>query len=376
MFKISQQDENTKARNGTLKTSHGILETPFFMPVGTNATIKTLSNEDLLGMGCSIVLSNTYHLFIRPGMEVIKKAEGLHKFMGWKGPILTDSGGYQVFSLARLRKVIDNGVEFQSHLDGQPHFFTPEEVISIEKELGSDIIMPLDECAPYPCERKAAEESVIRTILWARRSREFFLKGSPSQLLFGIVQGSTYEDLREQSAREITSIGFDGYAIGGVSVGEPVDVIFSTIEWVEPYLPKESVRYLMGVGLPDQIVKAVGEGIDMFDTCIPTRYGRNGTAFTNLGKLTVRNAEYALDQRPLDEHCDCFVCQNYIRSYIRHLINANEILGLRLISYHNVYFYIHLMQQIRDAIKQGQFLQFQKKFLSNYAEDTKLTPGT
>ena len=375
-FQVNSKDPQSKARRGVLKTLHGEIQTPFFMPVGTNATVKTLTCEDLIGMNSQIVLSNTYHLFIRPGTEVIKNAGGLHRFMGWHKSILTDSGGYQVFSLAKMREINDEGVVFQSHVDGTKHFFTPEKVVEIEQILGSDVMMPLDECAPYPSDHKEAEIAVKRTTLWARRAKDFFLQEiarknlSPvgnRQLLFGIVQGATYEDLRRRSAQEIIDIDFDGYAIGGVSVGEPVDLMFETLDWVEPLLPENRPRYFMGIGMPDQIVRAVGMGIDMFDTCIPTRYGRNGTAFTSQGRLTVRNACYTMDQNPLDEACDCFVCRKYSRSYIRHLLNASEILGLRLLSYHNVYFYVQLLAKIRRAIEDGKFVEFQKKFLSTYS---------
>lgn len=410
MFKIITKDSNTEARAGILKTAHGEIKTPFFMPVGTNATVKTLGSEDLIAMGSEVVLSNTYHLFIRPGLDVIQQAGGLHRFMNWDRPILTDSGGYQVFSLAKLRELSDDGVSFQSHVDGKTHFFSPEQVISIEKILGSDIMMPLDECAPYPCDRKVAEKALIRTTAWAKRSKDFYastlldaqeklnkteaslsinperidqsLKSEMSrrvyfkdasesnrQLLFGIIQGATYEDLRKRSAEEIVEIGFDGYAVGGVSVGEPVELMFATLEWLKGCLPEGSPHYFMGIGLPDQIVKAVGLGIDMFDTCIPTRYGRNGSAFTEQGRITVRNAQYTLDQSPLDPKCDCFVCQKYTRSYIRHLVNASEILGLRLLSYHNVYFYVNLLRRIREVIVENRFQQFQKIFLSNYQSE-------
>ncbi len=368
MFTILNQDQNTKARRATLKTSHGEIQTPFFMPVGTSATVKSLSSEDLKEINSQIVLSNTYHLFLRPGMDIIKNAGGLHGFMNWNKPILTDSGGYQVFSLSQFRKITDDGVKFQSHLDGSTHFLRPEDIVSIQGILGSDIMMPLDECAPYPCGERQAKEALDRTTLWARRSREFFLSSplKEKHFLFGIVQGSNYKDLREQSAKEIVDIGFDGYAIGGVSVGEPIEFMFHAISQVEPFLPEDKPRYVMGIGTPDQIVKAVGKGIDMFDTCIPTRYGRNGSAFTSRGRLVVRNAEFASDLRPLDDQCDCFVCRNHSRSYIRHLYNANEITGLHLISYHNVYFYIKLMERIRKAIEQNIYDQFQKEFLACY----------
>jgi queuine tRNA-ribosyltransferase len=289
--------------------------------------------------------------------------------MNWHGPILTDSGGYQVFSLTKFRKITDEGVEFRSHIDGTLHFLTPEDVITIQQGLGSDFMMPLDECAPYPCDRDEAEKSVARTTQWAKRAREFFLKSQTSvdkQFLFGIIQGSSYEDLRRQSAKEIIDIGFDGYAIGGVSVGEPVDIMFETIDWVKGLLPAQQPRYLMGIGHPDQIVKAVGEGIDMFDTCVPTRYGRHGSAFTSTGKKILLNARYTKDFTPIDEHCECHVCQTYTKSYIRHLINLKELTGLQLISYHNLYFYVNLMRQIREAIEQDRYGDFQKSFLDKY----------
>ncbi len=378
MFTLKQKDKNTKARLGAISTDHGIIESPFFMPVGTNATVKGLDSEDLRQMQSQIVLSNTYHLYLRPGLEVLQQAGGLHSFMQWDRPILTDSGGYQVFSLTKLRKISDEGVEFQSHIDGSLHFFTPEKVMMIEGVLGSDMIMPLDECAPYPCEKKAAEIALKRTTAWARRSKDYFtqkLQSKNKQYLFGIVQGAHYKEMRERSAGEIMDIGFDGYAIGGVSVGEPVEVMFETLDWVMPLLPQDKPRYFMGIGLPDQIVRAVGEGVDMFDTCIPTRFGRHGSAFTRKGKLVVRNGEFAKDFAPLDEDCDCFVCKKYTRSYIRHLMNTGEILGLRLISYHNVHFYVRLMRQIREAIQAGRYDEFQKEFLRNYCSDQGLVAG-
>ncbi|MBN1870321.1 MAG: tRNA guanosine(34) transglycosylase Tgt [Candidatus Omnitrophica bacterium] len=372
MFQLVKKDNNTKARIGKLTTAHGIIESPFFMPVGTNATVKTLWFESLLEFDTQIVLSNAYHLFLRPGLDVIGEAGGLHRFMSWDGPILTDSGGYQVFSLAKLRKLTDSGVQFQSHYDGSLQFFTPEKVVDIQRVLGSDIMMALDECAPYPCERKQAQEAVKRTTVWARQAREHFLKvqeEKTQQFQFGIIQGATFKDLREQSAREILDIGFDGYAIGGVSVGEPVPVMFETLDWVMLLLPEHKPRYFMGIGLPDQIVKAVGQGVDMFDTCIPTRYGRHGSAFTSEGRIVIRNAAYIKDFGPIDTACGCRVCKKYTRSYIRHLFNCNEILGLNLIAYHNVYFYVNLMKQIRTAIADNCFPEFQKKFLEKYKSE-------
>jgi len=372
MYTFIKKDKNTKARLGKVTTAHGVIHAPFFMPVGTNGTVKTLSFESLLEFDTQIVLSNTYHLFLRPGLDVIEAAGGLHKFMSWDKPILTDSGGYQVFSLAKLRKLTNEGVEFQSHYDGSSQFFTPEKVIDIERVIGADMIMPLDECAPYPCDRAQAEISVRRTTVWANQARQHFFKTQEEegrQYLFGIVQGSTYKDLREQSARELVDIGFDGYAIGGVSVGEPVPIMFETLDWVMPLLPEDKPRYFMGIGLPDQIVKAVGEGIDMFDTCIPTRYGRHGSAFTRKGRIVVRNATYTKDFSPIDEKCACRVCQKYTRSYIRHLLNSHEILGLKLVTFHNVFFYINLMRQIREAIASDRYQEFQGGFLKEYGSE-------
>jgi len=372
MFQLLKKDKNTKARLGMITTAHGKIDSPFFMPVGTNGTVKTLSFESLLEFQTQIVLSNTYHLFLRPGLDVIGEAGGLHQFMSWDKPILTDSGGYQVFSLTKLRKLTDDGVEFQSHYDGSTQFFTPEKVIDIQRVIGSDIMMPLDECAPYPCDRAQTEKSVERTTVWAKRSRQHYFnteKEKGRQFLFGIIQGATFKDLRERSAHELIDIGFDGYAIGGVSVGEPVPVMFETLDWVMPLLPEDKAHYFMGIGLPDQIVKAVGEGIDMFDTCIPTRYGRHGSAFTSRGRIVVRNATYFKDFGPIDDACSCRVCVKYSRSYIRHLLSSNEILGLKLVTYHNVYFYVNLMKQIREAIVQDRYQEFQKEFLSKYGSD-------
>ena len=370
-FQLIKKDNATGARIGLIKTGHGDIETPVFMPVGTNATVKTLTSEDLLQIDSQMVLSNTYHLYLRPGKDIIQEAGGLHSFMNWQRPILTDSGGYQIFSLAKLRQVKDDGVEFQSHSDGSTHFFTPEKIVDIQRTLGSDIMMVLDECAPFPCDRKLAEESVNRTTVWATRSHQQFLKtdNGSKQFQFGIIQGATYEDLRMKSAEQILGIGFNGYAVGGVSVGEPVDLMFKTLGWVEPFLPEDRPRYFMGSGMPDQIVQGVAMGMDMFDTSIPTRYGRNGSAFTEEGRLTIRNAPFANDFRPLDEYCNCFVCRKYTRAYIRHLVNTSEILGLHLLSYHNVYFYVRLLKRIRQAIKENRFEDFKKEFLGNYRTD-------
>ncbi len=369
MFKLIHTDASTAARRGVITTPHGAVESPFFMPVATTGTVKTMSSVDLHDMQSQMVLSNTYHLYLRPGLGLMEHAGGLHKFMNWDKPILTDSGGYQAFSLTKFRKITDEGVKFRSHIDGSMHFFTPEKVMDIQRLLGSDMVMPLDECSPYPCGRKEAIQAVRRTTYWAKRCKEHFHKTGMherGQRLFAIVQGSTYEDLRRQSAEELLHINFDAYAIGGVSVGETVKEMFETLNWVIGYLPKDKPRYFMGIGLPDQIVRAVGLGVDMFDCSVPTRYGRHGSAFTHHGKLNIRNSEFTKDLRPLDENCDCGVCKNYTRCYIRHLLNMNEITGVRLMSYHNLYFYIKLMQHIRQAIEADNYAQFQKQFLTDY----------
>jgi len=363
MFNVIHKDKNSKARLGKLTTAHGEIDTPCFMPVGTQGTVKTLSPQELKESGASIILSNAYHLFLRPGTEVVKKAGGLHAFMSWPGPILTDSGGYQIFSLALLRKVNDGGVEFQSHIDGLKHFLTPEDVIQIQKDFGSDIIMPLDECVHYPCSYDHATVAMKRTIDWGRRSKRVH---NNQALLFGIVQGATYEDLRQSCSEQLREIGFDGYAIGGVSVGEPKNLSYNIVNFVLGFLPQDKPHYLMGVGVPEDIVNVVESGIDMFDCVVPTRYGRNGTAFTSEGRLTIRNSPYIEDFRPLDKKCSCYTCKNFSRAYLRHLFNTDEILGLRLVSLHNVHFYLELMQKIREAIAQDRLVEFKKEFLGNY----------
>ncbi|MDD5097486.1 MAG: tRNA guanosine(34) transglycosylase Tgt [Candidatus Omnitrophica bacterium] len=364
MFTIIHKDKNSKARLGKLETAHGAFDTPAFMPVGTHATIKGLMFKDVEEAGAQIVLSNAYHVFLRPGIEVIKKAGGLHKFMGWNKPILTDSGGYQVFSLALFRKMHDHGVEFQSHIDGLKHFLTPEDVIQIQKDLGSDIVMPLDECIQYPCTKDQAKVAMERTIDWAKRS--LAVQDKDRQLLFGIIQGATYEDLRSSCAKRLVDMDFDGYSIGGVSVGESSNLIYNIIDLVVGLIPDTKPRYAMGIGYPFDIVEAVDRGVDMFDCVIPTRYGRNGTAFTSTGKIIIRNAAYTEDLRPLDAKCGCYVCKNFSRAYLRHLFNAKEMLGLILLSLHNVYFFLDLMRQIRQAIKEDKFSQFKQMFLMSY----------
>ncbi|MBF0489083.1 MAG: tRNA guanosine(34) transglycosylase Tgt [Candidatus Omnitrophica bacterium] len=372
MYTLINKDLNTPARRGTVHTPHGDVPTPFFMPVATTATVKTMSSIDLNDMDSPIVLSNTYHLYLKPGLEIMELAGGLHKFMNWTKPILTDSGGYQAFSLTEFRKITDEGIKFRSHIDGSMHFFTPEKVMEIQKVLGSDMVMPLDECSPYPCDRKSALRGLKRTTAWAKRCKEHFHNigmHDQGQRLFAIVQGATYQDLREQSAQELMDIGFDAYAIGGVSVGETVKEMFEALNWVIPHLPKDKPRYFMGIGLPDQIVRAVGLGIDMFDCSIPTRYGRHGSAFTSKGRIVIVNSEFTKDFTPLDENCHCPVCKTYTRAYIRHLLKLNEITGVRLMSYHNLYFYVKLMERIRAAIEANHYEQFQKKFLTDYKSE-------
>lgn len=354
-----------------MTTAHGSIDTPCFMPVGTHATVKGILPQQLEECGAQIMLSNAYHVFLRPGIDVIKKAGGLHNFMSWGKPILTDSGGYQIFSLAKLRKVNDEGVEFQSHIDGKRHFFNPEDVMDIQTALGADIIMPLDECAHYPCTRDHALVAMNRTVMWARRSKKKFAVNSlapaeKKQFLFGIVQGATYDDLRKECTKIMVDMDFDGYAVGGVSVGEPSNLIYNTIEQVCASLPPEKPRYVMGVGLPQDIIEAVDRGVDMLDCVVPTRYGRNGTAFTSLGKIVIRNSPYIEDFTALDPNCSCFVCKEFSRAYIRHLFNAEEMLGLILVSYHNIYFFLDMMRKIRTAIAQSRFSEFKKEFLNKY----------
>jgi len=366
MFKIIHKDRFTNARVGTLETAHGAIETPVFMPVGTQATVKALSNEEVKYCGAGIILGNTYHLYLRPGMEIIKNAGGLHKFMSWDRAILTDSGGFQVFSLATLMKVKEEGVEFNSHVDGSRHFLTPEKVVQLQYELGSDIMMPLDECLHYPSTKDKAEQSLAITNRWAKRSKEEFERlvggGSNLPLLFGIVQGSTYPDLRKRAAEELVSMNFDGYSIGGLSVGEPAELMYEMMENAVRYLPLDKPRYAMGVGMPHDFFKAIEKGVDMFDCVVPTRNARNGAAYTNEGRIIIRNGEYSKDLKPLSESCDCVVCKNYSRSYIRHLFNTEEILGLILTSLHNVYFYVKLLDRIRKAIREDRFLELKKEF--------------
>ena len=364
-FEIIKKDSQSNARLGKLQTPRGIIETPVFMPVGTQGTVKTFSSGELADMGSSIILSNTYHLYLRPGPEIMQKAGGLHKFMNWPKPILTDSGGYQVFSLARLRKLSHQGVDFQSHIDGKTYSFTPENVMEFQQILGSDIIMPLDECSPYPCEYNYACNSVSLTVEWASRSRiKHPAEKDAQQALFGIIQGSTFQDLRKECLERLLEIDFPGYAFGGLSVGEPIDLMHEVIGYTAPQMPEDKPRYLMGSGTPDDIIRSIEQGMDMFDCVLPTRNGRTGTAFTSTGRVVIRNARHKDDFGPLDPECDCLACRDYSRAYLRHLHIADEILGLRLISYHNVYFYIKLLGKIRKAIEENTFQELKRKITS------------
>ncbi len=363
-IEIIKECPETGARAGMLHTPHGSFPTPMFMPVGTQATVKTLSPEELEEMGAGIILSNTYHLFLRPGHELVEKAGGLHKFMNWKRGVLTDSGGFQVFSLGAMRKIKEDGVEFRSHIDGAKKLLTPEIATKVQEALGADIIMAFDECVPYPAEHHYAKTSTDRTTRWAERCRD--AHGRNDQALFGIVQGGMYKDLRQKSAEELVELDFPGYAVGGLSVGEPKEMMYDILSDTTRFLPREKPRYLMGVGTPDCLVEGVALGVDMFDCVFPTRVARNGTAMTHAGRLVVRNAQYAEDFLPLEEGCNCYACRNYSRAYIRHLFKAEEIFGLRLLSLHNLYFLLQFMRDMRTAIMAGNFLDFRKNFLAGY----------
>ncbi len=364
-YELVHEDASTGARAGILHTPHGSFETPIFMPVGTQATVKGVSPDELREMGAGIILSNTYHLFLRPGMELVREAGGLHKFMHWDGGILTDSGGFQVFSLGELRKITEEGVTFRSHLDGSKKFLSPEISMEVQMALGSDIVMAFDECVPYPADYDYAKRSTERTHRWAERCKAVMT--SPHQGLFGIVQGGMYEDLRRESTKVLTEMDFPGYAVGGLSVGEPKELMYEMLACSAEYLPKEKARYLMGVGTPDFFVEAVLRGIDMFDCVYPTRVARNGMAMTWQGRLVMKNSEYTHDHTPLEEGCGCYACRNgYTRAYIRHLVRANEIFGLRLLSLHNLYFLQHFMRQLRQSILEDRFSAFRSGFLENY----------
>jgi len=380
-FQLLARDPHSKARRGRLKTAHGVIDTPAFMPVGTQGSVKGVSPRELRELNAQIILGNTYHLFVRPGLDVIKHFGGLHNFMSWDGPILTDSGGYQIFSLVKLRKITEEGVQFQNHVDGARAFISPEIAMEIQTALGTDIAMVLDECVPYPCEYDYAARSAELTARWAKRCKEWKrgngetasgrVADSPihpfaDSMLFGIVQGGTFEDLRKQSAQQIVDLDFDGYAVGGVSVGEPEEEMMRAVESAEPFLPSDRPRYGMGLGTPPQMLELVARGMDMFDCVLPTRLARNGTAFTIAGTLNLKNAEFARDKGPIEAGCACPACREFTRGYIRHLIKAEEILGLRLVTLHNLHFYLNLMNQARTEIEAGTFDKFRKDFVAEY----------
>jgi len=369
-YEVKKICAQSGARIGLLHTPHGDIETPVFMPVGTQATVKSMSPEEVSELGAQIILSNTYHLYLRPGSDLIKKAGGLHKFMNWHKPILTDSGGFQVFSLSGFRKIREDGVEFQSHIDGSRHFLSPEKAVQIQNDLGSDIMMAFDECAPWPSEYEYVRDSADRTARWAARCKE--AHKNDNQALFGIIQGGTYDDLRIRSAKDIIDIGFPGYAIGGLSVGETKDLMYHTLDLLNPVLPKDKPRYLMGVGSPDCLVEGVLRGVDMFDCVLPTRTARTGTLFTMTGKINILNAKYIEDFSPVDENCGCYLCRNYSRAYLRHLFKAREILGVRLATYHNLYTLLKLMDTIKEAIKCDRYLDFITEFYANNEEYSRI----
>jgi queuine tRNA-ribosyltransferase len=357
-FEVIKKDSETKARLGVCHTNHGSFQTPAFMPVGTQATVKAMTPEELEGLGAEIILANTYHLYLRPGHERVRRFGGLHPFMHWHRPLLTDSGGFQVFSLNSLARVSPEGVEFQSHLDGSRHFLGPEKAIEIQQALGADIMMCLDECTPYPATRDTAEQSLRITLEWARRCRD--AHRGPEQALFGIVQGGMYPDLREQSAEALMKIGFDGYALGGLSVGEDKGTMRRVVAHAAPLLPEDRPRYLMGVGLVEDILEAVQQGVDMFDCVLPTRNARNGALFTRAGKVIIKNARYADDPLPLDPDCSCYTCRNYTRAYLRHLYLAEEILALRLNTIHNLHYYLRFLRDLRQALQEGRLDDFRE----------------
>lgn len=364
-YELIKECKQTGARLGKIYTPHGEIETPIFMPVGTQATVKAMTPEELKEIEAQIILSNTYHLYLRPGHDLVKKAGGLHKFMNWDRPILTDSGGFQVFSLGPLRHISEEGVEFRSHLDGSKHFISPEKAMEIQNALGSDIMMAFDECAPYPADYQYVKQSMERTTRWAKRCKEAHQRPN-EQALFGIVQGGMYEDLRRQSAAELVELDFPGYAIGGLSVGEPKEMMYEVLEYTTPLLPKDKPRYLMGVGSPDALIEGAIRGVDMFDCVLPTRIGRNGTAMTSRGKVVIKNAIHREAFEPLDPNCSCYTCRTYTKAYLRHLFKANEILGLRLLTLHNLHFLLQLMASVRQAIKEDRLLDFRNEFFKEY----------
>lgn len=368
-YELIKQCPHTGARAGRIHTPHGSFDTPIFMPVGTQASVKTLAPEELKEMGAGIILSNNYHLFLRPGSKLVKEAGGLHKFMNWDRAILTDSGGFQVFSLGDLRKISEEGVTFRSHIDGSKKFLSPEIATQSQMDLGADIIMAFDECVPYPADFKYTRESMELTLRWAQRCKDTMT--NPNQGLFGIVQGGMYKDLRIECANRLVDMDFPGYAVGGLSVGEPKELMYEMLDITLEHLPQNKARYLMGVGTPDCLVEGVMRGIDMFDCVYPTRVARNGTAMTWNGRLVIKNAQYEHDFHPIDEHCNCYTCRNYSRAYIRHLVRVNEIFGLRLLTIHNLHFLIDFMRQMRQSIMKDRFLEFYRKFTANFSFNAK-----
>lgn len=368
-YELIKQCPHTGARAGRIHTPHGSFDTPIFMPVGTQASVKTLAPEELKEMGAGIILSNNYHLFLRPGSKLVKEAGGLHKFMNWDRAILTDSGGFQVFSLGDLRKISEEGVTFRSHIDGSKKFLSPEIATQSQMDLGADIIMAFDECVPYPADFKYTRESMELTLHWAQRCKDTMT--NPNQGLFGIVQGGMYKDLRIECANRLVDMDFPGYAVGGLSVGEPKELMYEMLDITLEHLPQNKARYLMGVGTPDCLVEGVMRGIDMFDCVYPTRVARNGTAMTWNGRLVIKNAQYEHDFHPIDEHCNCYTCRNYSRAYIRHLVRVNEIFGLRLLTIHNLHFLIDFMRQIRQSIMEDRFPEFYRKFTANFSFNAK-----
>ncbi len=370
MFELLKTDAHTRARLGRLSTAHGIVDTPVFMPVGTQASVKALDPRELREMGTQIILGNTYHLNIRPGLDIIRAAGGLHRFMNWERPILTDSGGYQVFSLAKIRKIKPHGVEFNSHLDGSPLFLGPKEAMEIQRVLGSDIAMVFDECPPHDAPAREQRHAVERTIRWARECRE--QPRAEGQQVFGIVQGGSNAALREECAKALVAMDFDGYAIGGVSVGEPEVEMFKAIEITVPHLPTNKARYAMGLGTPAQMLELIARGVDMFDCVLPTRVARNGTAITRRGAFGLKGGGYKVDFRPIEEGCECFACKHFTRAYLRHLLNVNEILGLRMVSVHNTHLFLKIMADARAAIAAGAFADFYREFIANYVPSKKV----
>ena len=364
-YELLHVDKNSGARRGVVHTPHGDIQTPIFMPVGTQATVKSMTPEELKEeVQAQIILANTYHLYLRPGQDIVKEAGGLHKFMNWDRPILTDSGGFQVFSLGSLRTITEEGVEFKSHLDGSKHQFTPESVIKIEEDLGADIIMAFDECCKYPSSYEYTKKSMERTMRWAQRCKDAHV--TENQALFGIIQGGFYEDLRKQSVEELIKMDLPGYAIGGISVGEPKEEFLKMLYYTTPLMPEDKPRYLMGVGTPDYLIEASIAGIDMCDCVLPTRLARHGAALTSHGKITIRNSKYERDWSPLDEECNCYTCKNYTKAYIRHLVKENEILGIRLLSIHNLRFLTKLMERVRIEIEHDNLLEFRDEFYKKY----------